>query len=182
MCERKEEGFSYIDVIIAMMILMVGILAMLSAIAGGVVLSRGQAQQLEAKHLATTALESIMSVKETDSERLGWPKIGNVGSNPNANNVAQGIFLTGRQPVRSEAGADEVIGTADDTGAAIPGYDREIQITDVCDPDRPSYNCPTPGSWPVRIRSVQIIVRYRVGTAIRQEQIRTVLTDYSVEN
>lgn len=180
MKERSVAGFSYIDVMIAIVILMVGILALLSAITTSVVQSRGQAEQLSAKQIATTTMESIMSVKETDAVRMGWPKVGNVGSNPDAGGVAQGIFLTGRNVVLTNPGPDEVVGTADDTGAMIPGFQREVVITDICDTERPSYNCPTPGTLPVKMRYVEVTITYFVGSIQNRERVKTILTDYSI--
>ncbi|MBK8467088.1 MAG: hypothetical protein IPL32_14805 [Chloracidobacterium sp.] len=178
MKSRSQEGFSYIDVMIAIVILMVGILALLSGISGSVLQTRGQEQQLLAKQYATSAMESIMSVKETDPTRLGWDAVGNVGSNPNPSGTPQGIFLTGFQPVETEAGPDEVIGTADDNGTVVQGLQRQIVITDICDPDRPSPVCTPPGTLATRIRSVVVTVTYNVGALQRQETVRTVLTKY----
>ncbi|MGE3468183.1 MAG: hypothetical protein AB7J13_14795 [Pyrinomonadaceae bacterium] len=176
---KAEAGFSYIDVMIALVILMVGILALMSGLSGAVLQAKGQEQQMVAKQVASSTLESIMSVKETDPERLGWPAVGNVGSNTE-NGVPQGIFVVGMQPVFPNAGADEIIGTADDSGTPLRAMQRQIIITDQCDPERPSYNCPTPGLSAVRIRSVQVIVRYFVGALPREEQLTTVMTDYAV--
>jgi type II secretory pathway pseudopilin PulG len=176
---RSEQGFSYIDVMIAIVILMVGILALMAGMSASVLQAKGQEQQMIAKQTAASTMESIMSVKETDPARLGWPAVGNVGSNI-VSGVPRGIFIVGMQNVRPDAGADEVLGTADDTGTPATALQRQIIITDVCDPERPSYNCPTPGPSVVRIRSVQVIVRYFVGALPRQEQLTTVLTDYAV--
>lgn len=175
-----EAGFSYIDVMVAIVILTVGIMALLSAITISVVQARGQAEQLKAKQIAATTLESIMSVKETDPTRMGWPAVGNVGSNLDANGVPRGIFITGENSVLSNAGPDEVVGTADDTGTLEPGIQRQIIITDLCDPERPSPNCPTPGTLPVKMRSVEVRITYFSGQIRNYERIRTVLTDYSV--
>ncbi|MFZ1699609.1 MAG: type II secretion system protein [Pyrinomonadaceae bacterium] len=176
---KAESGFSYVDVMIAIVILMVGILALMSGMSGAVLQAKGQEQQMIAKQMAASTLESIMSVKETDPARLGWDAVGNVGSNV-VGGVARGIFVVGLQPVFPSAGADEILGTADDNGTALQAMQRQIIITDQCDPERPSYNCPTPGLSAVRIRSVQVIVRYYVGALSRQEQLTTVLTDYAV--
>lgn len=185
MKQNAESGFSYIDVMIALVILMVGVLGLLSGITASVVQTRSQEQQLFVKQVITTTMESIMAVKETDPNTMGWPAVGNVGSNP-VNGVNRGIFVIGFQPVRADAGADEVFGTADDTGAVLPGVQRQIVITDRCDPERPS---PAPlcdpgpaGPFPVRIRSVQVTVTYQVGGVTRQEVLSTVLTDYAVTN
>lgn len=165
---------------IAIVILMVGILALLSGMSAAVVQSRGQEQQLSAKQIAASTMESIMSLKETDPARLGWITVGNIGTNPDGNGNFRGIFVNGEQQIRADAGVDEVLGTADDSGALINGMTREIVITDLCDPDRPSPNCPTPGVLSVRMRSVSVTVRYFVGQIRRQEVLTTVLTDYAV--
>ena len=179
MKNKSESGFSYIDVMIAIVILMVGILALMAGMSAAAINSKGQAQQMVAKQVAASTMESIMSVKETDPQRLGWDAVGNVGTNP-VNGINRGIFVTGMQPVLPNAGADEILGTADDNGTPMNGLQRQIIITDQCDPDRPSYNCPIPGLSKVRIRTVQVIVRYFVGSLARQEQITTVVTDYAV--
>lgn len=177
---RSEAGFSYIDVMVALVIFLVGILGYLSALSAGILQSRGQQQQIMARHIAATAMESIMAAKETDPTRLGWKAIGNVGSNIDSEGVAQGVFRSGYVQVVEGAGPDEVIGTADDNGADVAGYTRSIRITDICDTDRPSANCSTPGFWAVRMRRVEVSVKYFVGSAVRDEFVGTVLTDYAV--
>ncbi len=168
---------------IALVILLVGVLALLSGISGSILQARSHEQQLLAKQVATSTMESIMSVKETDPNRLGWNAVGNVGSNPDTNGNPQGVFLTGWQSVYSDPGADEVIGTADDTGSVIANLQRRITITDVCDPDRPSPTiCNPPGPYKVKIRSVNVTVQYNVGGLLRQESLTTMLTDYSITN
>jgi len=177
MKDKSEAGFSYIDVMIAVVILLVGILALVSAITAAVFQTRGQEQQLIAKQIATSTMESIMSVKETDITRLGWSKVGNicVGS---PCPVPEGIFQNGFQPVETEAGPDEVLGTADDNGTVVTGFTRQILIRDECDQDRPSYNCNPAGNMPVRVRSIEIDVTYYIGSIQRHEKLVTVLTNY----
>lgn len=176
---REQSGFTYIEVLIAIMILMVGILAMAAGISGGVIMSRGQEQQLQAKQLAASAMEAIMSAKETDPTRLGWNAVGNVGTNIDPiTGTPKGVFVTGVQDILSDAGPDGVSGTADDTGAVIPNFRREIIIQDICDTDRPSANCPTPGPNPVMIRSVSVNITYYVGSLPRTENVTTILTSY----
>lgn len=177
---KSNAGFSYIEVMVAIVILTVGILGLLAAIAGAMVQARGQEQQLTARHIAASTMESIMSVKETDPVRMGWRAVGNVGSNPDANGNPQGIFLTGMRPVMSDPGPDEVLGTADDTGVVVDGVQRQILIRDECDPDRPSPNCPTPGTNDVKIRTVVVTIEYYVGLALNRHEVTTVLTDYAV--
>lgn len=182
MKDNNESGFSYIEVMVALVILLVGILALMAAITSSVIQSKTQQQQLNAKQIATSTMEAILSAKETDGGRLGWNTIGNIGSNPNGSGVPQGIFSIGFLPIKTDAGPDQIVGTNDDTGPVVTGYQRRIVISDICDPDRPSSNCPTPGTFPVRMRSVEVTVNYFVGTIERQEQLRTILTDYAITN
>lgn len=182
MSHKSESGFSYIDVIIALVILMVGVLALISGITGSVLQTKGQEQQTVAKQVAASAMESIMSVKETDPNRLGWAAVGNVGSNLDSSGVPHGIFVTGAQPVFLDPGPDEVIGTADDTGTQVPLITRQIVISDICDPDRPSSICTPPGTKAIRMRSIRVTVTYSVAGRQRQEQLQTILTDYGTSN
>jgi type II secretory pathway pseudopilin PulG len=188
MKDNSSAGFSYIDVMIAIVILMVGILALIAAISASMLISRGQEQQLNAKQYLVSTMESIMSAKETapegtDLTPLGWNAIGNVGSNIDpATGQPRGVFVTGVQEVRQNAGPDEIIGTFDDTGPVVPGLARQIVITDLCDPDRPSAVCPVPGTFPVRNRMVTVTMTYFAGSIRRQEELRTILTDYAVVN
>lgn len=174
-----QEGFSYIDTMIALVILMIGILGYMAALSAGVIMTRGQQTQLTARHIAATTLESIMSAKETDPLRLGWLAVGNVGSNPDASGTNRGVFVVGNHQVRSGAGPDEVMGTADDNGDPVAGFTRTITITDICDPDRPSYNCPTPDDWPVKMRKVVVEINYFANSLEKTERVVTILTDYS---
>lgn len=62
---NTESGFSYIDVMIALVIMSVGILALAAAISASLMMSQGQEQQLNAKQYGSSAMESIMAAKET---------------------------------------------------------------------------------------------------------------------
>lgn len=184
---NTEEGFTYIDVMVALVILMIGIMGLLSAMSAAMLISRSQEQQLNAKQFGASTMESIMAAKETapaagDPTPLGWGAVGNVGSNPApGTGIPQGVFVTGVQPVRANAGPDEIQGTADDAGAVVDGLTRQIVITDICDLDRPSTACVPAGGFPVRNRMVTITIRYFAGTIARQEVLRTVVTDYAAQ-
>lgn len=187
MRSNTESGFTYIDVMIALVILMVGIMGLLTAMSAGMLMSRSQEQQLNAKQFGTSTMESIMSAKETastptDPNPLGWGAVGNVGNNPApGTGIPQGVFVNGVQQVRANAGPDEIQGTADDAGAVVDGITREIVITDICDVDRPSSACVPAGGFPVRNRMVTITMTYFSGAIARQEVLRTVVTDYAAQ-
>lgn len=169
--KKNENGFSYLDVMVGMVILLVGCTALVSAITAAVLRSRDNQQQLMAKQIASSTLESIFSARDI-SRTAGvdsWLTVGNVGTNPDPNTgVPQGIFLTGLRPIREDAGADNVVGTADDacnapgncgtnSSAVIDGFWRQVTITDINDPDRPS---PPLGTWPIMMRRVDVVIKY----------------------
>jgi type II secretory pathway pseudopilin PulG len=183
----KEAGFSYVDTMVGLTILLVGLLALAGTIAASVMRSRQQEQQLLAKQYATSIMESIISARDIDSPGLvnGWDSIGNVGNNL-VGGVPKGVFVNGEQALETGAGPDQLIGTTDDDGPAVPGLTREIIITDICDPERPSYNCSPAGANPVMARRVTVKVRYlmnpsgsvNAATAKQLEAVSTILTNY----
>jgi len=170
---KNQEGFSYIDVLIAITILMVGVLALVAAVTASVINSRAGEQQLLAKQHAASTLEAIFSAR--DIGNLGWEAIGNEGS-------GAGVFWTGRQRIMPDDGNDNVPATDDDAGTAIPGFDRQITITDICDPERPSANCSPAGTYPVMMRKVDIIIWYQVNGGWRDEKTSTIITNSLLDN
>ena len=160
--KRWQLGFSYIDVMISVVIFMVGIIAMTEALLFNRMRAQIIERQLEAKQMALSSLESILAAKELRplDTISGWDTIGNVGSNP-VGAVNAGIFESGFRPIRLGAGADGIIGTSDDactgTGACgsnnspvVVGLERKIEIEDI-----PSIDYAT-----VRQRKVRVTVRY----------------------
>lgn len=59
----RQAGFSYIDVMIALVIMMVGILAMVGALSANLVRSLESEKRTLAKQLALSTIESIISAK-----------------------------------------------------------------------------------------------------------------------
>jgi Tfp pilus assembly protein PilV len=186
--DRKgEQGFSYIDVIIAIMICSIGILAMTSALTSNLIRAYGMTNQIAAKQVAISTLESVFSAREVekpDSEGgtlEGWNSVGNVGTNP-VDGVPQGVFVAGWNPVREKNGPDGVAGTEDDACAAantdcpgetvtnpvVKGIERRIVITDL--PDA-TFNT-------IRKRKVAITVRYKISNFMREESTTSLITDY----
>jgi len=142
--DPKEAGFSYVDVMIAITVLLVGVMAMLSAITSAVVMTTTSQQQLAAKQYAQSTIEAIFSARDLDS--LGFDAVGNMGDA----NIPGGVFLSGDLPFYSTAGPDGIAGTADDKAGtdgvvgtgddspAIDGFTRQVTITNIPDPDRPN--------------------------------------------
>lgn len=186
-----ERGFSYIDVLVAIVILMVGILASAGALTANLVRSFETEKQVIAKQIALSTIESIFSARDIARTGAvkGWSSVGNVGTNPDVNGVPQGIFLSGWTPVREDLGWDGVAGTADDacpagnpcqvagrpdnTSAVIPGFERKIVITDLQDPERPS------PPHAITRRRIDVTVRYYINQLPRQQTISTIIANYA---
>lgn len=185
----KQEGFSYIDVMIAIVIMFVGILAMVGALSANLIRSMESEKRTMAKQLALSTIESIISAKEIERTGVveGWDSLRNVQINLPVGEI-NGIFLTGFNPVRADVGWDGVAGTVDDacagtgpcvvtgrpdnTSPLIPNVSRQITITDVDDPERP-----TPPN-PITRRRIEVTIRYWVNQAQRSETASTMITNY----
>ena len=186
---KSEKGFSYIDVIISIFILMIGILAMVSAITANLMRMYETEKRVIAKQTALSTIESIISAKEIARPGVieGWDSVGNVGQNP-VDGVPKGIFLNDFLPIREDSGWDGVAGTIDDAcpsggactvsgrpindSAELLGFDRQILIEDVPDPERPS----PPNA--VSRRRITVNVRYHINQIVRDEIVSTIVTNY----
>lgn len=185
---QNQAGFSYIEVMIALVILLVGVLGLTSALSANLIRSYESEKRIIAKQTALSTIESMISARDIQRAGAvsGWETIGNVGANP-VNGVNQGIFLTGFTPIREDLGWDGVAGTADDacagTGSCtvngktnssniINGFQRKIVITDIEDPDRPS-----PRNAIAR-RKIEVTIRYTVNQITRDEVMSTIITNY----
>ncbi len=185
----KESGFSYIDVMIAIVIMMVGVLALAGALSANLVRSLESEKRIMAKQMALSTIESILSAKDIQRAGVvdGWESIRNVMTTVPIGQ-SNGIFVIGYNPVRVEPGWDGVFGTVDDacpgsgpcivsgrpnnTSALANGFQREIVITDVADPERPSP--PNPNTR----RRIDVNIKYFVNQATRSETASTIITNY----
>lgn len=173
----REKGFTYIEVMCAIVILMVGILAQLSAISLSMLRQRESEKQTAARQLANSTLESIFAARD-----LG--NTGGISSFSAINNTAtatpDGIFLAGWNPVREDSGEDGIHGTADDAcAAATPcqvgsytnnsaistDFERRIVITDITEAGK------------VKKRRVEVTVRFYVGQLQREQSLATIIAD-----
>ena len=175
---KGEAGFSYPDVMIAITILLVGVMALISAIAGAITMTTSSQEALTAKQIAASTLESIFTAR--DLENLGWNAVGNVGDSA----IPGAVFVTGEQPIYPTPGKDGVVGTVDDAdgpdgekgtaddGEPALGYRREIRVTDISDPDRPSS--------PITLRRIDVTIHYSVGSAARTETFTSYIANYRI--
>src|SRR5262245_41397899 len=167
---EHERGFTYIDVLIAIGILMTGIVALLSAMTAGIATSgRGQ-QQLIAKQFATSTMESIFSARDINNP--------NITSFAVIANTPGGLFLSGRQPIFNSTGADGIIGTSDDgwgpdgrQGTSddltpVQGFSRQIQITPI-----------SPG-----LIQVDVTIFYQYGGLTFSQSLTSYMANYNTQS
>jgi type II secretory pathway pseudopilin PulG len=158
-----------IEVVISMALLTVGLVSLLGVFGLAMAATQTSQQDMIAKQLANEALESIVTARNTS--QMQWDAVQNVSN--------YGIFVDGYQPVNM-AGADGIVGTADDAAAGaqtltepgpdgvygtsddvqlpLTGYQRQITISSALDVN---------GNVVPTLRAVNVAIRYttpRLGT------------------
>jgi prepilin-type N-terminal cleavage/methylation domain-containing protein len=107
--KREAEGFTLLEVMVAMVVMTVGMLAVIASFATALAATASAQEDLIARHKALDAMESIFTAR--NSQQIPFASINNVSNG--------GIFLSGAQPLLC-AGPDGLVGTADDTACTAP--------------------------------------------------------------
>jgi Tfp pilus assembly protein PilV len=181
MKKSKESGFSLIETIFALLILMIGILATISALSFSIFYVQESEKNTYAREYARSALETIFSIRDL---QLFDAEGNNVTYNWDTlvvkNTTNSGIFTDDWTPIRESPGKDGIYGTADDTcaetencvvggatnsSAVVNGYQRKIEITDIVK------------NGTVRERYIVIRVRYMVGLNQREISESTIIAN-----
>lgn len=118
----RQKGFTLLETMIAIVVLMIGLLAVLATFA--LAIGNTQSVQLDAiaRQKAREAMESIYTARQ--SSQISFDAIQNVGN-------GTGIFTAGFTPM-TDPGPDGLDGTADDVPAAplrLPGPSGTITGT-----------------------------------------------------
>jgi prepilin-type N-terminal cleavage/methylation domain-containing protein len=122
-----QAGFSLIEVMIAIVVMTIGLLAVVASIATALATTQSAQEDLIARQKALDALESIYTAR--NSQQIPFKSIDNTSNG--------GVFLSGAQPLLC-AGADGLFGTNDDVpctttaGATCPNGGAECMVM----PDR----------------------------------------------
>jgi prepilin-type N-terminal cleavage/methylation domain-containing protein len=174
---RRRGGFTLVEALVAMTVLSVGLLGVAQAFYWGMRHMSTSSPALIAREKAREAIESVHTARDTLV--ITWSQIRNVSNG--------GVFLDGPQPLYN-AGADGLIGTADDAASGLEvlrdpgpdgilgtaddiltplsGYTRQIQITEMT-PVNPD------------LRQLTVTITYQVGTQQGTYILRTYISAYS---
>ena len=183
--KNGEQGFTYIEVIFAVIIMSIAILGCLFAISYAMFREQQSENRNEARQITSSALESIFAARDLRNKNAlnNWAAINNT----NPASTPDGLFVSGWTPVREEAGKDGIQGTLDDacatgtncqvggytnTSPEIPGFERRIVFTDIVETNIPR----------IRKRKVEITVRYFANQLLQEETITTVIADLPFNN
>jgi prepilin-type N-terminal cleavage/methylation domain-containing protein len=172
---NEQNGFTLLEVMISMVMLTIGAVGLLGVFGVAAAANQSAQQDMLARQLASEALESIYTARNTS--QLGWSQIQNISNG--------GIFVDGALPIKcagpdgilgtaddttcltasgavcpnggveclTEPGPDGIVGTADDVILSLSNYTRQIQIQPLLD----SSGNPIP-----TLNSVTITVQYTV--------------------
>jgi prepilin-type N-terminal cleavage/methylation domain-containing protein len=128
LASNRQAGFSLLEVLISTVVLTIGLVALLGVFGTAIAATQSSQQDMIAKQLASEAMESIFTARNTS--QIQWLQIQNIG----AGTTPDGIFVVGPQPINNP-GADGIIGTADDATAGamtlqMPGPDGVVGTSD----------------------------------------------------
>jgi type II secretory pathway pseudopilin PulG len=143
---EAEAGFSLVEMVMAMLLMLIALLALASAIGYAFMVSNKGRNITNSKLLITSILEQMETLRNT--KQLTYGQLSNTGAVDNkGSSQAFGGFPDDFQPVSQNPGPDGIFGTTDDlldagtdgkygtpddftnTALAHPGFSRQIIIT-----------------------------------------------------
>lgn len=120
---KRDEGFTLIEVMIAIVVMAVGLLAVIASFATAISATQSAEEDLIARQKVLEAMESIYTAR--NSQQIPFASVANVSNG--------GIFLDGAQPLMC-AGPDGLVNTQDDVncttqaGAVCPDNGAECMV------------------------------------------------------
>jgi type II secretory pathway pseudopilin PulG len=173
-----DDGLTLVEVVVAMLILVVGLLSLAQVFYMGVKAIAGSSQSVIAREKAREAIESVHSARDT--RIITWNQIRNAAPPDSCpedlNAVGGGIFDNGAVHLGGP-GPDGLVNTDDDTDAEIaPGKDHIVGTSDDVRLEgftREINICDVPSN--ANLRMITVVIRYTSGSA-RQQEYR--LTSY----
>jgi hypothetical protein len=175
---RQSAGFSLLETMIALLVLMVGILGLAAMLGDSLAYMQGSDDDFIAQQKAEQAVEAIFTAKYTGS--VTWPQVANFsGGNP------QGLFLAGAQAL-TIPGTDGLVGTAVDTAARPdyilePGPDGKLGTADDVQVPLSTFTRTitiTPYVGDANLRNINVTVNYTTGRFTRSYTINTLISAF----
>jgi type IV pilus modification protein PilV len=180
---RRQQGFSLIEAMIAVLVLSFGILSLAAVFAQGLLFSQASQFDYIAQKKSEEAVESIFNARNTQA--TSWAQIQNVSTG--------GIFLDGARPLLAPGvtnglvgtanddaahpdsvivgpGPDGILGTADDVVIPLSNMQRTIQIAPVFD---------AAGNIEPNVRTITITMTYTVGRLNRVYTLVSYISAFS---
>jgi type IV pilus modification protein PilV len=184
----KQEGFTIIEVMIAIAILNIGILAVVASIAAAISATQNSQENLIARQKALEAMESIYTARNT--QQVTFEQIANV--------AAGGIFTAGATqmlcagpdglvnttddincpasgpcPAGPECvalpGPDGILGTPDDTAMSLANFNRQIAISNVLNAD---------GTIDATLKQIVVTVTYQAHGGTHTYTVNGLISSY----
>ncbi len=177
---KRSAGFSLVEVIIAVVILSVGLMALLAVFASAVSATKFSREDQIAKQKAREALEGVYSSRNDLS--ITFADIQNVTNGGIFNDGFQPLYLPGPNGITGTAqdtttldtmnlpGPDGKLGTADDVTVPLVNFKRQIVISPITNAD---------GSTNQDLRSIAVTVRiYSPGRGTRDYVVSGYISRY----
>jgi prepilin-type N-terminal cleavage/methylation domain-containing protein len=171
---KSEEGFTLIEVLIASLVLVTGLLAVAFGLGAGLAVVTTSQQDTVARQKAREAMEDVFTARDTAS--ITFDQVCNIGAGASCIFVNGFTGLTTAGPdgivntsddgpieVVDMPGPDGILGTADDVLAPLIGYQRSIQVVQLTS----------------ILKQITVTIQYATPTGIsRQVTLTAVMSPY----
>jgi Tfp pilus assembly protein PilV len=194
---KGEDGFTLIEVMIAILVMTVGVLAVLASLATAVAATQSAEEDLIARQKALEAMESIYTAR--NSQQIPFASVANVSNGGIFINGSEQMLCAGPDGLVNTAddvacttssgatcpdggaecmvlpGADGVLGTADDVTMSLGNFSRTISIS----PTQFPSGSPSAGSTNPNMMAITITVSYtKAGLPARSFTANGLITSY----
>lgn len=173
MPNTSAQGFSLIETVIALGVLVTGVLGAAAILATGMNKLSSSPSDVVVTQKAAQAIEAVFSARD----KLPWAKLKNQADGGVFHDGPQALTVAGLDGLVNTAddgltetvrlpGKDEMIDTSDDEIITLSSFTRDIKITDVVNQGG-------------QLRTILVTVTYKNGSAIRSYTLTSLISAYS---